>query len=302
MASGLLLSVSAKAQIVTSIQFADGNPLSPSTVAGVDGTEANWNVVNLTGNQIFYNPPQQAYTQSASTGLITSTGAPSSIGYSVTDGGGTGGNGNGLSGGDNTLLLNGAATYGVNNQTTLGSGGSPTNNWYGAPVTLTLNNLNPNDTYSFIAYLSQADGNLSQGSLALSSGGIQYFTSANGGFSANTLTSYASFTSPTDIGMAYPNSPATAANFQSNYIEFDNITGVTSDTLTLTELGSYPYGTYTLAGQPAAYNNSFGNTILGLSGVQVFDTVAAPEPSTWAMMVGGIVALGFISRRRNARV
>jgi hypothetical protein len=69
--------------------------------------------------------------------------------------------------------------------------------------------------------------------------------------------------------------------------------------LALTLLGSYPEGTFTPAGTPAADNDEFGNTIVGLAGVQIVDLGVVPEPSTWALMLGGLGALVLIHRRRK---
>src|SRR5579871_4510866 len=104
--AGLFTAGFAAGQTITSIQFASSNTsqqLTSTDVAGIDGTEDNWNVVNV-GQAIYYNAPQQAITNSASSGLVTSTGAASSVGYSITSGGSGGGNSNQMTGSDYTLL------------------------------------------------------------------------------------------------------------------------------------------------------------------------------------------------------
>jgi hypothetical protein len=325
-ALGLLsLAATSRAQTqITSIQFTDSSnvldsdPTSgPGTAAG-ELSESYWNSAVLTGDIVYnsnspYPAPTVAYNNAENDGgLVDSTGTNySPVGYSITDGGNAGNPNDNLAGGNQALLSDGGATYGTSSGATLGNnpGGtrSQGSNLYAAPVTLTLQNLTASDVYSFYVYLAEPH-DLAQGSLSLSSGGLpgatQYFTTANGGYDepnqGGGYTTLVSKTSPTDIGAANPTNAGVAETFASNYVLFTGVTGVTSETITLTELGSYPYGNYVLAGQPAAYNNSFGNAILGIAGVQVVDVVGVPEPSTGWMVALGAVGLGVFLRRRCA--
>jgi hypothetical protein len=65
-----------------------------------------------------------------------------------------------------------------------------------------------------------------------------------------------------------------------DYVEFTGISGATLATTALTETGSFT----------------------GFSGFQVVNVGVAPEPSTWAMMLGGLGILGFCIRRRSLQV
>ncbi len=75
-----------------------------------------------------------------------------------------------------------------------------------------------------------------------------------------------------------PTNPGTTI---ANTLEFTGLTG-----------SSF---TYT---QPDGY----GATSNSISGFEIVEVAAAPEPSTWAMMFGGIACLAFYVRRRAAQV
>ncbi|WP_229487670.1 PEP-CTERM sorting domain-containing protein [Pseudoduganella lutea] len=82
-----------------------------------------------------------------------------------------------------------------------------------------------------------------------------------------------------------------------------------SNSFTLTKATSYlaiHYGRGELLfhwDTPLAANTVFqiNNLPRGISNFRAFDTIAAPvpEPSTYAMMVGGLALLGFVARRRK---
>lgn len=139
----------------------------------------------------------------------------------------------------------------------------------GSPMTINLSGLSTTDSYTLVAYVS----GLFYGGLEASwSLGSQTFYVDN--TNNNALGSWVQ-------GTATSAGSATAAN----YVEFDNITAPTG-TLSFT-------GTGIDGGQP------------GLMGFQLIDdgSSAVPEPSTWAMLFGGLgslVALQRIRRRSQA--
>jgi len=67
-----------------------------------------------------------------------------------------------------------------------------------------------------------------------------------------------------------------------DYVEF---TGLTANSFTL------QFGGQSSTGAPASFN-------AGLNGFQI-QAAAVPEPSTWAMMFGGLAILGFCVRRKS---
>jgi hypothetical protein len=293
---------------ITSIQFTtmgnelDSDPTSgPGTAAG-ELSESYWNGVDLEGAYFVYNnptypTPPAAYTTSNDSdpgNLVDSTGTNvSPIGFSITGGGLAYHPTDTLSGGNGILLNNGLITYGA-------SSAPAGQNYYGAPVTLTLSNLTASDVYSFYVYVDEPDV-LTQGSVSVSSGlltgATQYFVTAEGGYSASTTKTLESKTSPVDVGTLFANNAGGAfAAFASDYVEFTGITGMTSDTISLTELGSWPNGTYLTAGAAQ------GNEALGISGVQVVDVAGVPEPSSGWMVALGAVGLGAFLRRKCAVV
>jgi hypothetical protein len=282
-----IVAIHSQAQIITSLQFTNssGTTLASSTVAGVDAVDY-WNTATITGTP--GSNAGTAVTNSSSSGLVTSTDAASSIGYSVTSYGNknatetfTGSN----AAGNGVLMSNGAATRGV------GSSGASAPN----PVTLTLTGLKATDTYSFYVYVGTQGGLLGEYSLSLSSGGPTYYSlSSYGGFDASNLSTFQSGSSTTNFEPV-ADSPSLTLSYQSNYLLFTGITGVTSDKITLTELGEYN-GSATFSAAGAGGN---GPTV-DISGVQIVDTVAvAPEPSEALLMSIGLFAIVMLGRRKR---
>ena len=194
--------------------------------------------------------------------LYTSTGALSPIAFSLnyTNSDNTGSSNSNFPKPDGSNSYPFYATSGNANSVLAGQGVS-------APtLTLNLKGLVPTDSYTIITYVS----------------GL-FFTGGTDSVSDGTQTFFYQSTQsggPTGWvqGTATGSSSATAANF----IEFDNFTSATG------------MGTVTLTGisgaQPA------------LEGFQIIDTgtVVVPEPSAWAMMLGGLGLLGFLVRRKSA--
>ncbi len=60
---------------------------------------------------------------------------------------------------------------------------------------------------------------------------------------------------------------------------------------------------YTLSGSGSSTTATFSSNLIsgssGLSAITVSDTQATPEPSTWAMLLGGLAALLFVHQRRR---
>jgi hypothetical protein len=64
-------------------------------------------------------------------------------------------------------------------------------------------------------------------------------------------------------------------------------------------IGQFSIGTFVATASPETYTYSTGGGHNFVNAVSVRDlTVAVPEPSTWAMMLGGLVMLGFCVRRK----
>ena len=299
---GLLALVEpSQAQIITSIQFdrnsyGQGVLLAPTDIAGeVPVGDWNSNTTAPSGSGPGNTPGADGYgpqeTDANSVGLVTSSGSPSSIGYSIKSNGnlssGSAYVSTGLTDGNGTLLDNGGGTQGTG--ATDGGGDN-----LGKPVVLTLNGLNPADTYTFYVYLDGQGGLGAEGSVALGGGSTQYYTTPNGGYALGALTTLQDAASSTEFDTGTGSSVSLAQPHISNYVEFTGFTGSATATLTLTELGGYGGGVFT----PAA---SGGNVDIGMSGVQVLDTqeTATPEPSTYALFASGALALVAWQYRRR---
>jgi hypothetical protein len=230
-----------------------------------------WNVANnSTGNGD--GTPAGPLTNA---NFITNTGAPAGITYDSTGAASTvtftltGANDNRYSaGGAGFPTLNNGATGEYSQFNPNGNlsyflqGGVEAVDGTG-PETLSLGGLNPLDTYDVYAYVSSLNFAGSE-SATVTLGGTTYYLNTDGG----TLTGLTPSTNNT--GTDIPTA---------DYVEFANISGASLLTDTLTETGTYT----------------------GLSGFQVVDLgsgTAAPEPSTWAMVLGG---LGLLVWRVRAR-
>jgi hypothetical protein len=173
-----------------------------------------------------------------------------------------------------------------NRGTSANTGNFPATQWYAAngntdsylisgveastsastPVTLTLGGLNAGDSYSLIAYVGSLNYYGSQAA-DVTLGSTSYYLKTDGG----SLSYYTQSTDTTDTNLP-----------TADYVEFTGISGaaLSSEALTVTGAGT------------------------GLGGFQLIDNGAAvvPEPSTWAMMLGGLGMLAFCVRRKAASV
>ena len=175
-----------------------------------------------------------------------------------------------------------------------GGAGSP----YSQPVTLTLTGLTVGDNYNFLVYVAGGYSNLTYGMFALSGGPTYYLQTPNGDGVLGGPTVFQNNSTITDVWGPQPAGTPLTETLISNYVSFSGITATSaSETITATELGTFSFGQW--APQPNAnnYYNSFG-----ISGVQVIDNgPAVPEPSTWAMMLGGLGMLLTGQRIRRSR-
>ena len=222
----------ASSNSIVSVQFVGGgaSPLRGqgyNYTAGAPGfAVSNWNPVMNTGNT---STPQNLSVNGT---LLTSTGAVSSIGFQVRSSGayytgaGTGFAGSAYpgyagqsSGVADKFLYSGFAYAGYSDA---------------SPLSLTLQGLNPAHTYTVLAYVTPFEG----------FGGNQS--------AAVTLTGASTTYVVTDGGAAvYEHASGASAGSAGtgNYVEFDQLTGSATQTLTLTNTGS----------------------LVGLSGFQVVD-------------------------------
>lgn len=283
----------AKAQTtVTSIQFvnsagyANNSPLSSTEVAGVNAVD-NWNISNT--SQFYVYQGSSPLTNSASSGtLATSTGGISPVAYNISSAGGAYYPGNDVTStpGNTALMQGGAVTIGAN-----------TSSLYAGDAVLTLSSLTAGDTYSFYVYLGGPQYDLTEGSVTDAAlGTTYYYVSPNGGFAATPITDLEDNASLTDFGPSLSTSPGTASSlYHTNYVEFTGITGVTSDTISVASLGSWPNG--------ALLTGTANAQAMTISGVQVIDTAGSvPEPATiWTAALGLLGLVGFQRRRLFAR-
>jgi hypothetical protein len=292
-----------QAQIITSIQFTRGEygqgvPLTSSETAGIPAYAASdWNSETTYGSgqgNVQHDWSDNTFlTETNSVALKTSTGGASPITYSV----GSYGNindGTGFSSGsNNAYLMNGAAAT--------ATGINPNTSSVYNPVTLTLNGLSSSDTYEFIVYLSGGPSIATEGSIGLNGGATDFFLTPNGGYGLTPSSTFVAATQTSDFvagnggsGSFIENLPGGPQSYTANYATFTD-TNATSATFTLNALGTYPNGNF-------VENAAGGNTPVGIAGIQIIDIAAVPEPSTWAIMLGGLGMLAFCVRRKAASI
>jgi hypothetical protein len=138
-----------------------------------------------------------------------------------------------------------------------------------ASLTFTLSNLSATDTYSLIIYGNGFFSNNPADTYA-TVGGTTYY--------AHLLGSQSSFIQAT--------STTPGAGTNANYFEFTGLTGSSSLTAAITNNSGGGYdGTYAFS----------------VKGFQLIDTTTAavPEPSTWTLIIGGVIALITYQRRKR---
>jgi hypothetical protein len=245
----------AEAQIITSIQFGDSNakPVGANSAGEGIYSVSHWNDV-VTG-------PASASTNTLPTltslNLVTSATSTSSLTGTIYAAGNYETSAPPAGGTFKTGDFNLATGFAL-----AGYGGT-------TKVTLTLNNLNPNDTYELVAYDYDA-GTSMVTAVATdgSTGGTEYF-----GKQTSALNNYV---------LGYSTTAAYSAGGASNYLDYTGLTGSSTLTLNLQEAGSNFYG---------------------LEGVQLVDTTVAattvPEPSTYVMLGAGVLGLVLLRQRRR---
>ena len=300
------LAATTQAQVITSIQFTRGQygqgvPLTPTQSAGIPSESvADWNSETTYGpgrGNVQHDWSDGVFlTETNTLTLVTSTGAASPISYSVSSYGNiTGGNGF-TSGSNNYTMLNGAAATATGTH----NSGVAFN-----PATLTLNGLNPGDSYQFIVYLSGGPSVAEEGSIGLNGGTTDYFLTPNGGYDLSPLSTFVATTHTSDFvaanggsGSSVGTLPGGAESYSANYASFTD-TDVSSATFTLNALGTYGGGgTFIESAADSA-------TPVGIAGIEIIDTSAGgssvPEPSSAGMIVLGLGGLAFMYLRRRVR-
>jgi hypothetical protein len=97
----------------------------------------------------------------------------------------------------------------------------------------------------------------------------------------------------------YSGDSATATTDYSNGLLSSNPLYVSDAVSLLNQTGQFAIGTFTATSADESFDFSTTGGHQFINDVSVRDlTVAAPEPSTWAMMLGGLVMLGFCVRRK----
>ncbi len=149
-------------------------------------------------------------------------------------------------------------------------------------LSLSLAGLNPTHNYDLIAYVNEPDY-YGPYNVQVSLGSSSFFlTTTSNAAPVSTYIGSTTTTANSNTSLAYPTA---------NYVEFAGISGATLDSTALTVLGV----------SPNPYNSAATVPTAGLTGFQIIDLGASvPEPSSWAMMLGGLGVLGLYVRRKSA--
>ncbi len=153
-----------------------------------------------------------------------------------------------------------------------------------SPAVLTVSNI-PYSTYEVIAYVNSdhlnTASNASYGNIALSGA-----TTGNGTYYYTAVGPVSYTAAQLTAGAEYIQTTATSDALKSNPVaDYAIFTGVTGSSFTLTNSAEGAAGTG-------------DNT--GLTGIQIVETSAVPEPSTVALTAVGVLGLMLIKRRKAA--
>jgi hypothetical protein len=242
------------AKDIISIQFtnfgAGGHALGPEDEAGAVSV-ARWIAMETGGYfpDVTKSGIGKQITVSSSNGVVNSNGDPRDINLKLTSYGYYGSNQGRL----------GVLSYG--GATTSGAGGPAP-----LPVVLDIIGLNPSHTYTFMIYTSGGPSNLTYASISMKDGPAYYFETAEGDGVSPGLSDLVNNSAKTDVfANLKPKEQLPTEDYCSNYIQFDHVTGKSSVTFALTELGSFPNGQWTPAPSPDSH------VVIGIDGVQVID-------------------------------
>ncbi len=282
------------------VQYATQDPLSPGEAAGVDGFQG-WTTVTANGGA-FYPFGNQNLTGPVTTSISGLTGmttgpVSASVSYDGFYQHNYGGPTIPSDPGSSTLLLDGVGTSGAATTPPASNAGA-----YGPDaVTLTLSGLSAGEEYDLVAYIGGQQYNPTEASLSLTGLSTQYFMSARqGNFWPSMPNALLDGASTTNFVTGSGQNLNGLSGYQSNYVTFENLTGVSTATLTLTVLGAF------------GSNDSFvtaangGNAIVGLNGFELFDEgpnlTPVPEPSTvWMFSLGFLGLMAHVYRKRYSR-
>jgi hypothetical protein len=188
-------------------------------------------------------------TVSSSNGLVNSNGDPRDINFRLSSYGYFASN-QARSG---ILSYGGAATSGAGGPAPL-------------PVELNITGLNPSHTYTFLIYTTGGPSNMTYATVSMNDGSAYYFETAEGDGVSPGLSDLANNSAKTNVfANLKPKEQLPSEDYTSNYIQFDNVTGKSSATFKLTELGSFPNGQWTPAPMPDSH------VAIGIAGAQVID-------------------------------
>jgi hypothetical protein len=269
------------------------NGLTPTSSAGVL-PETNFNVIEplpnyqagppSVGQQGFFS----GFTNITQADVVTSTNQPTANpGVLLSNTGATTGvtfNLTGLSGGTiSSRSPQGTSLPGADGQLTGSVFYSSTG------LSLSMGGLIPTEAYDLIAYVNEPDYEGPLNVQATLNGSSFYLTTSAQGPAPTyspSVTSYIQSTTTT------ANSNPALSYATANYVEFTGVSGavLNADALSVVGVSQNPY------------NSAATVPFAGLTGFQVIDVGAVPEPSTWAMMLGGLGMLAFCVRRKAASV
>lgn len=187
----------------------------------------------------------------------------------------------GIQDGDGNIVVNpyDGAGFAIANYTSVGSGSGTISNWLISPEFSTISN---GDVFSFYTTTTPGSAYPDRLQFLLSTAGA----GSNVGTSTTSVGTFTTTLTTINSGLAV-----------GGYPEDWTLVSVTVSGLAAPVDGRVAFRYFVTGGGPSGANSN----IIGIDDFSYTSVAAAvPEPSSWALMAGGLGVFGFVARRRKA--